>query len=98
MMAIGISYGAITVINAIPCGIGATIGINLETKAKFSIIGNSKVINIINNKSEDTLMSRVCIQRAYEYFGIVEPKGWTLEISSQIPISKGLKSSSAACN
>ena len=32
----GRSYGAISVMNAIPCGIGSTIGIELTTDVEFS--------------------------------------------------------------
>jgi shikimate kinase len=92
------SHGAITVINAIPCGIGSTVGIELTTKAEFKIYGTQRNVNIVNERSENTEMAAICVRNAFEHFRIAEPKGWSLRIISEIPISRGLKSSSSACN
>lgn len=81
-----------------PCGIGATIGVDLETRADFRIGGESREVNIVQDPSEDTSMARICIRKAYEHIGIPEPEGWTLRTYSEIPVSRGLKSSSTACN
>ncbi len=43
-------------------------------------------------------MARLCVSAAYSRMGVPEPQGWDLEIFSQIPVSRGLKSSSSACN
>ena len=94
----GSSHGSITVINAMPCGIGATIGVGLNTTARFSETGDTRVVRINNDVSEDTNMARICVSRAYEHAGVGEPEGWSLETDSQIPVSRGLKSSSCACN
>ncbi len=94
----GRSHGSITVINAMPCGIGATISVGLNTSARFSEHGDARVVRINNDVSEDTNMARICVRRAYERAGIEEPEGWSLETDSQIPVSRGLKSSSCACN
>ena len=93
-----ISYGAITVINAIPCGIGAAVGIDLTTNARFSAGGPERRVRIINDPDESTEMARICVRNAFGHFRIEEPEGWTLSIDSQIPVSRGLKSSSSACN
>ena len=98
MSGTGRSHGSITVINAMPCGIGATIGVGLETTARFSETGSERTVTINNDVSEDTLMARICVGKAYETAGIPEPTGWKLETDSQIPVSRGLKSSSCACN
>ena len=97
-MSIGTSHGAITVINAMPCGIGATIGVDLETKADFRTEGQTREVTIVRDPSEDTTMARICVRRAYEHIGIPEPEVWTLSTDSEIPVSRGLKSSSTACN
>lgn len=94
----GCSHGSITVINAMPCGIGATIGVGLTTSARFDEADDGRVVTINNDVSEDTNMARICVRRAYEAAGIPEPEGWRLETDSQIPVSRGLKSSSCACN
>lgn len=98
MTGIGQSHGAITVINAMPCGIGSTIGVSLETRATFSQSGDGRKVNIVNDPTENDSMARICVRRAYETAGIEEPDDWTLETDSQIPVSRGLKSSSTACN
>ena len=98
MTGIGQSHGAITVINAMPCGIGATIGASLETIATFSTGGDERVVTIKNDLSENTDMARICVRRAYEVAQEEEPSGWNLETDSEIPVSRGLKSSSTACN
>ena len=68
----GRSHGSITVINAMPCGIGATIGVGLNTSARFSEHGDARVVRINNDVSEDTNMARICVRRAYERAGIEE--------------------------
>jgi shikimate kinase len=100
MTGIGRSFGAITVINAMPCGIGATIGTSLTTKARFGTGSDSHghEVNIINDPSESTKMAELCVSAVYSAAGIPEPDSWHLDILSEIPISRGLKSSSSACN
>ena len=96
-MGSGISYGAISVINSIPCGIGSTIGIDLKTISEFVPGGTKKEVRITNDPSEDDTMARLCVETALQCMG-VELRGWTLTVNSEIPISRGLKSSSSACN
>jgi shikimate kinase len=93
-----ISHGAITVINAIPCGIGATVGIDLLTSSEFVVSGTERSVRIANDPGEDTNMARICVKNTFLHFGIEEPEGWSLTVDSQIPVSRGLKSSSSACN
>ena len=52
----------------------------------------------MNDVSEDDRLSRICVRRAYETMGMEEPKNWSISTDSQIPVSRGLKSSSAASN
>ncbi|MDR0778015.1 MAG: shikimate kinase [Methanomassiliicoccaceae archaeon] len=93
-----ISYGAITVVNAIPCGIGAAVGIRLTTNADLTAGGTERVVKIINDPNEDTNMARICVKNTFKRFNVSEPDGWKLTVNSQIPVSRGLKSSSSACN
>jgi len=92
------SHGAITVVNAIPCGMGATVGVDLTTEAEFKVRGSERSVTIMNDRDEDTTMARICVKRTFEHFGLNEPEGWSLSVDSQIPVSRGLKSSSSACN
>ena len=81
-----------------PCGIGSTIGITLRTDAVFTPTGETKDVGIRNDPSENKDMARFCVSETYKRMNIREPEGWLLNISSDIPISRGLKSSSSACN
>jgi len=94
----GISHGAITVINALPCGIGATIGVNLRTMARFNDYGDGRAVRISNDPLENDAMARICVSEACSKIGVEEPGSWSLDMDSEIPISRGLKSSSSACN
>jgi len=96
-MGFGVSHGAITVINAIPCGTGSTIGIALRTTATFTQGGSVKNIKILNDPTENVEMARICVDTTLRHIG-KELQGWTLEVDSEIPVSRGLKSSSSACN
>ena len=93
-----ISYGAVTVVNAIPCGIGAAVGVNLRTQADFRVHGSEKNVTILNDPNESTEMARICVRNTFRHFRTEEPEGWSLSVDSEIPISRGLKSSSSACN
>ena len=92
------SFGAMTVVNAIPCGRGAAVGLKLRTNADLAVKGNERVVRIINDPCEDTRMAELCVKNTFKHFGIAEPDGWTLSVNSEIPVSRGLKSSSSACN
>ena len=94
----GRSHGSITVINAMPCGIGATMGVDLNTTATFEETDGRRSVTILNDGSEDKNMARSCVSRAYEYAEMDESDGWNLVTDSEIPVSRGLKSSSCACN
>ena len=140
MTGIGRSYGAITVLNAIPAGIGATIGTELKTIALFSEMPDSdqKTVIIRNGLPDifsdifsddhsdphgdpdclrtvpsadapdlrtvlpaerpDDRTAKLCVENAYAFSGIPCPPGYILEIGSEIPASRGLKSSSSVCN
>lgn len=97
MIGRGTAFSAVSVINAIPCGIGATIGICLSTEAEFIPGGPTLEIYIENDPTEDSSLARLCVQRTLERLQIPESNG-ELRIRSEIPIARGLKSSSAAAN
>ena len=96
MKGMGISYGAVSVMNAIPCGIGSTIGIGLRTEATFTD-ADSQTVRLIDRPDTDQTLARTCVKRARERIG-QEDDGYCLEIRTDIPPSMGLKSSSSVCN
>ena len=93
----GISHGAVSVMNAIPFNVGATIGIDLETRAVFDT-ADDIVITIVGRPDMSTRLAETCVLRARERIGADVDEGYHLTIESQIPPSMGLKSSSSVCN
>lgn len=94
----GTSFGAISVVNAIACGIGATIGIDLRTDAEFiTDIDDTRVI-IMNDPGIDDNLIHNCIRRTLERISEDPYTPYRLTVNTQIPPSRGLKSSSSICN
>ena len=92
----GVSYGAISVMNAIPCGIGATIGIELRTEVDFAPADSTRITLIDRPNTKDGLV-KTCVARTLEALG-KEPFDYELTVRTDIPPSMGLKSSSSVCN
>jgi shikimate kinase len=95
-----ISHGAATIINAIANGKGAAVGVDLWTKAAVKLTneqGNVEV-NIISDFSENPILAQKTIQRVLNHFGLEQEFGARVETQSNIPVARGLKSSSAAAN
>lgn len=96
--AVASSRGAITILNAIPTGIGAAIGITLQTDAEVTIVeGASGIRAMLPEKGEDDRLTKECVQGVFESAGekMAQVK---VRTCSTIPMSRGLKSSSAAAN
>ncbi len=92
----GRAFSAVSVINAIPCGIGAVIGTELEIRAEIALGGDELRVEMMGQQA-DSGLARICVSRSLESLG-EEQRGGTLRIQSEIPVSRGLKSSSAAAN
>ena len=95
---IGKSFGAISVINAIPCGIGSTIGVCLQTRAQFVTDVDHTTVNVVNDPNMDDTLARLCVKRTLEHISEDTDIDYELTIQTQIPPSRGLKSSSSVCN
>ncbi len=95
-----IAYGAVTVVNAIATGKGAALGVNLWTKAKVRLTGDKGVVNgkILSNPNEDITLIKESVLTVLKYFHVENEFGAEVETESNIPIAKGLKSSSVASN
>lgn len=98
MTGIGVSHGAVSVINAIPNGIGSTIGIELETRAVFEPAESGKEVVIVDRPGMSSLLAETCVRRTLERIGEDPETAYRLTITSEIPPSRGLKSSSSTCN
>ncbi|MGQ9459674.1 MAG: shikimate kinase [Candidatus Bathyarchaeaceae archaeon] len=95
-----ISYGAATIINAIATGRGAALGVDLWTKVRVQITDKPGIIQgkIMSDPSESPVLIEKTVRRILKHFNLEEKFGAKVETWSNIPIARGLKSSSAAGN
>ena len=95
-----ISHGAATIINAIATGKGAAVGVNLWTKARIKLTEEPGIIEstIVSDPTEDPVLIEKTIGRVLKHFSLEGKFGAKVETWSNIPIARGLKSSSAAGN
>lgn len=93
MTGFGMSHGALTVVNAVSCGKGAAFGINLCTKSQAEIKKRHGFYLEINGVMSSPLFAELLIHQIDS-----DIKGAYVKTESEIPMSMGLKSSSAAAN
>jgi len=95
-----VAFGAVTVINAISCGLGAALGVRLRTEAYVELTDQPGRIEgrILSDPQESTILIEKTVTRVLRHFGVGEEYGAHVETRSNIPIARGLKSSSAAAN
>lgn len=87
-----------TVINAMATGKGCAFGIDIRTEADVKIDDSGTIkARIEGSPDEPTKLVELCVRRILDKFEMTEC-GADVVTRSQIPISKGLKSSSAAAN
>ena len=92
------AYGAVTIVNALATGRGAAFGIDLWTKARVELTNDGKLETIIlNDRDESTLLVEKCARAVLDRFGS-QTVGAKIQTESNIPIARGLKSSSVAGN
>ncbi len=86
--------GAISIVNAIPLGIGSTLGINLKVIVEVQLIDGKgiKIDDKYNNKLINEIINRIIPKE------LLENKALMISISSEIPWGYGLKSSSVVSN
>jgi shikimate kinase len=95
-----ISHGAATIVNAIATGKGAAVGVDLWTKASVTITdepGTVKV-KILSDSSENPVLAQKTVEHVLKHFALEKELGAKVETKSNIPVARGLKSSSAAAN
>ncbi|HEY3419512.1 MAG TPA: shikimate kinase [Methanomassiliicoccales archaeon] len=95
----GESHGAATIVNAIATGKGAAFGIDLKTWAEVNVLDSPKVeVSIEGFSREPTRLVENCFRAVIDKMMPGERPGAKIVTRSQIPVSRGLKSSSAAAN
>jgi len=98
--ATALSHGAATIVNAIALGKGAAFGVDLWTKAEVSLTDEPKTVKgeIASDPAERTALIERTVMRVFRHFGVEKRFGAKVKTWSNIPIARGLKSSSAAAN
>ncbi len=95
-----VAYGAVTVINAISCGFGAALSVDLKTEATVKLTNEPSRIEgrILSDPEESTILIEKTASHVLKRFGLEREHGASVETRSNIPIARGLKSSSVAAN
>lgn len=95
-----VAYGAITIVNAISCGLGAALGVDLKTEAKVKLTDEAGRVEgvILSDPEESITLIKKTVMRVLKYFNLDGEYGAYVETRSNIPIARGLKSSSVAAN
>lgn len=95
---VGRAHGAITVVNAIPTGRGAAVGVDLWTEAEVTLDERPGEVTLETDVEADVEPGLVeaCVEVVAEHVG-TELSG-VVQTRSEIPIARGLKSSSVTAN
>ena len=95
-----VAHGAATIVNAIALGKGAAFGVDLWTKAEVKLTDEPNVITgqITSDPSESTVLISRTMERVFKQFNVEDCFGAKVKTWSNIPVARGLKSSSAAAN
>lgn len=98
--AAALSHGAATIVNAIALGKGAAFGVNLSTKAEVTLTDEPAVITgeITSDPAESIVLIEKTVKQVFQRFNVEKRFGAKVRTWSDIPIARGLKSSSAAAN
>jgi len=95
-----VAYGAATVVNAISTGRGAALGVDLWTKARVELnrdIGEVTAM-IQDEPGEATNLVTTVVRKVLQRHEASKKFGAHVETRSNIPIARGMKSSSVAAN
>jgi shikimate kinase len=95
-----IAHGAATIVNAIALGKGAAFGVDLWTKTEVRLTEEPQVIKgeITSDPAESPLLIERTVSRVFQHFSVEKRFGAKVKTWSNIPIARGLKSSSVAAN
>ena len=98
--AVAVAHGAATIVNAIALGKGAAFGVDLWTRAEVQLTDEPSVIRaeIVSDPKESTLLIEKTASRVLKRLSSEKRFGVKIKTLSNIPIARGLKSSSVAAN
>lgn len=95
-----VAYGAVTIVNAMASGRGSAMGIKLRTWAEVEVREREGIeveVGGVEARDEDRRLAEECFKlfsERFKYHGY----GCKVTTRSEIPIARGLKSSSVASN
>ena len=95
MRGVGKAYGAISIVNAISTGCGASLGINLQTEAHVELTFDDSVVLEINGVRSEPQLAEAVVKVFAQRLGL-PVRGCKVATKSDIPVAVGLKSSSSA--
>jgi shikimate kinase len=95
-----LAHGAATIVNAIATGKGAAFGVDLYTKAQVKLTSEPQIVEaeITSDQNENPVLIQKTVQAVLKRFGKEKEFGAKVKTWSNIPIARGLKSSSTAAN
>ncbi|MFQ5820994.1 MAG: shikimate kinase [Candidatus Heimdallarchaeota archaeon] len=100
MIGRAVSHGAISIVAAFATGIGGAVGIDLKTEVIVRLSNNPGTITTqiqnVSNVNGDLI--RICVLKVLEACHKNDTHGASISTKSEIPIARGLKSSSSAAN
>jgi shikimate kinase len=97
---VGEARAAVSIVNALPLGVGAAVGIawTARATARLHPRPSRSVPAWIAPAASATPVVRAAARSAYARFGDGRPLELTLNVRSSIPVARGLKSSSAVAS
>ncbi len=95
-----VSHGAATIVNAIAIGKGGALGVDLWTLARVRLTSEPYAVTgrILSEPNESPELIEKAVQAVLRHFDVEMRMGAEVETDSNIPIARGLKSSSTAAN
>jgi shikimate kinase len=101
MMGKAESYGAISVVNAVATGMGCSLGVGLRIEAEVKIIEGAQEVEVklegVEHQPKDIESAKTMAEAIVE--SLADRRvGAEVTTYSEIPLARGLKSSSAAAN
>lgn len=95
-----VCHGAVTIVNAMANYLGAALSVDLHATARARAKEGSGMIlaRVLDDSCRDTSLIEASARVVLERYGLDEKKDLYVGVSSEIPVARGLKSSSAVAN
>jgi len=98
--AVAVAHGAATIVNAMATKRGAAFGVELYTKAQVKLTNEPQIVEteIMSDQEESPVLIQKTVMAVLKHFNLERELGAKVKTWSNIPIARGLKSSSTAAN